>query len=116
MKNPHAAFEDAVEDFEQIADEWHDVNARALGNPLRGFRMLGDPHDHLPNARFECRGNGFTIREAFGRSFVQVGDRAFGILNLHARRNARNAAWTSRSVAVALRSASSMARSSSSVA
>jgi hypothetical protein len=96
VKNPHAILVHTVENLERIAEQRDDMNARALGNALRGLRTLGDARDHLPHARFECGGNGFAIRETIGRDFVEVGYRSGGILDLHARRNARKAASTSR--------------------
>src|ERR1035437_8210669 len=53
---------------------------------------------------------------AAGGKFAKIGERSIGILNLHAGRNVLNAASTSASVATPLRSASSIAVSSSAVA
>jgi hypothetical protein len=63
VENPDAIIEDAIEDFERIADQRNNVNARALGYTLRGQRFVRDARDHAPDAGFERYGNGFAVRK-----------------------------------------------------
>jgi len=79
--------------------------------------MATDPVDDRPDPGLKCLGNRIAECSAtVGRNHTKVSDSSFGILDLHTRRNVRNAASTSSSVATPLCSASSIARNSSRVA
>ena len=109
MKNSHAVFEDPVEDFVWIANEWHNMNARSPDYLLCRFRVFGDSRNDSPDTRFEGDGNGIPEYQAAGGCLAQVGSRAVGVFDLHARRKLRKAASTCWSVATPLLSASSIA-------
>ena len=117
VHNSQAIIENAVKDLEGIANERHDMQARPLFDRWRAKRLSANAVNHRADASF--KGFGHTVAEgppAVQTNLAKVGDRPFRILNLHARRNARNAASTSSSVATPLRSASSMTWSSAGVA
>jgi hypothetical protein len=117
VHNLYPIIENAVKNFEGILDERHHVEAGPLFDLGRAERVSADAIDDGPDAGFKSARNPVAeCAAAVGGNLAKIGDGAVGVLNLHARRNVRNAASTSSSVAIPLRSASSMAASSAGVA
>ena len=86
-----------------------DEQIRPLIDPGRAKRISADVVDYGANTRFE--GSRHLIAEGavvVGRNLAKIGDGTLRVLDLHGRRNVRNAASTSSSVAIAPSSASSI--------
>ncbi len=106
----HSIFENAVEDFEGIANERHHVYAGPLFDLRRAQRVPTDSVNDRADAQFKrLRYPVAKGTTTISRNFAKIGDGAVRVLNPHARRKVRNAASTSFSVATPLRSASSIA-------
>jgi len=78
--------------------------------------MLGNLRDDLADSGIERRRHRLTVAAAVGGYFVKIGYRPVGVIDLYTRRKVANAAATAALLAIPLRSASSIACSSSGVA
>lgn len=93
-----------------------DMDAGSPFNPRCYLRMLGNMSDNLADASFDRRCHGLAVWLAGGGYLEEIGQYSVGVFDLHARRKVANAVSTCASLATPLRSASSMACSSSGVA
>jgi hypothetical protein len=116
MQYPDPVLEDAIEDHEWKLDQRNNVHPWSLGNRMGTFRVPGDLGYRIADTSLDSIRHHFPERAAVGSDFVEITNRKLRVFNFHTRRNARNAAATCSSVAVPLRSASSIAASSSDVA
>ncbi len=116
VEYPHSIIEQSIKYFVRVTNERDDMNAGTFGNALRSFRALGDARNNTKDTRFHSRGYGFAECKTVSGYLAEVGRGAIGVFDLHARRNVRNAASICCWVATPLRSASSIACSSSVVA
>ena len=116
MQYSHPVFEDSVNDFIRIANERCNVHAGSLGNLRRCLRISSYVCNGTEDIIFKSCAHLLAKRTTIGRHLLKICGCAFRVLNLHARRNALNAATTSFSLATPLRSASSIVWSSCSVA
>lgn len=116
VQNAYTVGEYTVEDFVRKADQRNDVYAGSFVNDRCNVRMLGDLSDDLTDSSLKGHRHCVTVAAAVGGYFVKIGNRPVGEFDLHARRNAANAAATAASLATPLCSASSIACSSSGVA
>src|ERR1700674_3877920 len=117
VKNSNAAFKHSVKYLEWISNKNRHVDAVPAGDPRPTLRVFLKMHNDLTEERLNLRCNWFSgLLHACGAKGSEVRCRPLGIFNSHALRNDRNAASTSSCVATPLRSALSMARSSSGVA
>jgi hypothetical protein len=75
MDYSHGAIEDAIEHFEGIANERHDVQTGALLDLWCTKGILRDAVDHGANAHFHRFGHQITVRPAaVGGNFVKISD------------------------------------------
>jgi hypothetical protein len=81
------------------------MNTRPLFDAFGGVRVLGDTCNDTANAYLDRRGNGLAELEAISRYPSQISGGLLRVFDIHARRNAWNAAATSCSVATPLASA-----------
>lgn len=110
MHDPHLIVEDTIEHFERLANERRNAQARPLFDLRRAKRLAADTVGNRADAGFESFGYPVAESPATNRrNRAKVGDGTLRVLNPHRRRNVRNAASTSSSVATLLRSASSIA-------
>ena len=116
VQYPHSVIENAIKNVVGIPDERRYVHARPLLYGLPTFGMLPYVCNDFSDANLDGRGYHFPECPAICGNFMEIGNRAFRVFNLHAVRNVLNAASTSSSVATPLRSASSIASNSSGVA
>src|SRR5712691_7764186 len=116
MQYPYSVFEGAIENLVWIPHESRDVHARPLDHRWLPLRVLAYLCDDFPDANFNVRYHHFAKCAAICGNFMEIGCRASRILNLHAVQNVLNAPSTSSSVAIPLRSASSIASNSCGVA
>lgn len=105
MQYPYLLLEDAIEDRERKFDQRNNVNSWSLGNLMGTCRVPGDLRYRIANPSFGGIRHHLPKRAAVGGEFDQITNRPLGVFNFHTRRNARKAAATCSSVAVALRSA-----------
>jgi len=73
VKYSHPIFENSVENFVWIANEWHDPHSWALGNRRRGFGMLGDTFNDRSNSQFDGDSHVLAKCSAVGSYFAKVG-------------------------------------------
>src|ERR1039457_1857981 len=116
MQYPEPVLEDPIEDREGKLDQRNNVHPWSLGNLMGTPRVPGDLGYRIADTSLNGIRHHFPERAAVGSEFVQITNRPLRVFNFHTRRNARKAAATCSSVAVPLRSASSIAASSSDVA
>lgn len=110
MHYSHPIIEQAIEHFEWIANKRHHMQTRPLFDLGRAERLSADALGYGADARFQSFGHPVAeYPAAVSRNLAKVRDSSARILNLHRRRNVRNAASTSSSVATPLCSASSIA-------
>src|SRR2546430_1503893 len=116
VQNSHSLSDNPIENFIRITHQRHDAHSWTVLDSGCTFRCFAYLFDHRSNARLKRCGNPTPeLGPTVGRNFLQICNRAIRIFNLHWRRNVANATATSSSVATPLRSASSMALSSSDV-
>jgi len=116
VEYPDTVFEDAIEDFVRVPDEWNDVHAWTFDDPRSHLRACCYVRYDLPNADLDGGSHRLPKHAAIGGHFTKVRRGALAELNFHSRRNDLNAASISSSLATPLCSASSIAASSSGVA
>lgn len=95
VQDAYSTWEDLIEEFVGVADEWNDVNSRPSDDLRRRLRVLCDMRDDPADAQFYRGSHGCSEGVTVRGYFEEIGCRAPAELDLHARRNVLNAASTS---------------------